>query len=350
MAKETDHAVVGTYTREGGDGLVSLAIDHDGAGFDRLDVVDEDDPSFLAPHPSGSFVVAVNECEEGSAVTYNVDRETGEFTRLDWARTGGSEPCHIVIDPRGEYAVVSHYASGSVALLSVSKDGRLSGPVDLQKHDGSGPDPDRQTSPHPHSAWFVTESVVYVPDLGTDRVFVYELDRNAGRLDPAGTAHIDVPAGGGPRHFAIHPFEPVGYLLNELDVTLSMIDISNPRDPKIRKTVSMLPDRVDPAETLAADVHVHPSGEYVCATNRGHDSLTTFDIRNDFTDPARSVVTSTGGSWPRNFEISPNGDVVYICHQHNGDITPFAFDSDTGKLLPGHSPHSITAPVCLQFV
>lgn len=350
MSSETDLAVVGTYTNEGGDGLVSVTVDRDGDGFEQLDVVNEDDPSFLASHPSESFVVAVNEREEGSAVTYDVDPETGRFTQLDRTETDGSGPCHIAIDPRGEYAVISHYDSGSVALLSVGDSGDLSGPVDLRTHTGSGPNPDRQTSPHPHSAWFITESVIYVPDLGTDQLFVYELDRNAERLDPVETAHADVRAGAGPRHFAIHPSEPVGYLLNELNVTLTVIDISDPRNPTIGKTVSTLPDRADPVEAIAADVHVHPNGEYVLASNRGHDSFTTFDIGSDPTDPDQIDVTSTGGSWPRNFEISPSGDSVYVCHQHSDDIVPFTFDSDIGGLLKDQSPHSIKAPVCLKFL
>lgn len=348
MTNKTSLAVVGTYTNEGGDGLVSVAADHD--GFRRLDMVDEDNPSFLAPHPSESFVVAVNELEEGSAVTYYVDPETGRFTRLDRVKTDGTEPCHIAIDPRGEYAVISHYASGSVALLPIRDDGDLSGPVDLQTHNGSGPDPDRQMGPHPHSAWFVTESIIYVPDLGTDQLFVYELDRNAERLDPIEAAHADVQAGAGPRHFTLHPSEPVGYLLNELDVTLTVVNISNPRNPKVGKTVSILPDSVNPTETIAADVRVHPSGEYVIASSRGHDSLTTFDIRSDPSNPVQLGVTVTGGNWPRNFEISPIGDFVYVCHQHSDDIVPFGFDSNTGELLQDRSPHSIKTPACMKFL
>ncbi|MEY7849125.1 beta-propeller fold lactonase family protein [Natrarchaeobius sp. A-rgal3] len=69
-------------------------------------MVGEEDLSFVAFHPSESFVVAVNEREPGTAVAYDTDPEAGDLARLDRTETGGTGPCHVAIDPRGEYAVV----------------------------------------------------------------------------------------------------------------------------------------------------------------------------------------------------------------------------------------------------
>ena len=134
---EPEFAVVGSYTREGGDGLSTHRVD-DGS-ITPCDTAREEDPSFLDVHPTDRFVVAVNEWENGSAVSYRVDEGDGSLDRLDVTGTGGDGPCHVALGPTGEYAVVSHYAGGSVALLSVSSDGALDGPVDRQEHEGSGP-------------------------------------------------------------------------------------------------------------------------------------------------------------------------------------------------------------------
>ena len=345
---EPEFAVVGSYTREGGDGLSTYRVD-DGS-ITPCDTAWEEDPSFLDVHPTERFVVAVNERENGSAVSYRVDEDDGSLDRLDVTRTGDAGPCHIAIDPCGEYAVVSHYAGGSVALLSVSTDGALDGPLNRREHEGSGPNDDRQAAPHPHSAWFVTDSLVYVPDLGADQVVVYELDRRAERLRPLSDATVDCEPGAGPRHLAVHPNEPVGYLLNELDATLTILDLADPRCPVVEETHSTLPDDADLSGTIAADVHVHPDGEYVFVTNRGHNSIAWFATWEPSLSVSRTGVRSTNGKWPRNFAIHPGGERVLVCHQYSDSIVPFGFDSDAGTLDRIGRATELSSPVCLRFV
>lgn len=347
MSEDTNVAVIGTYTREGGDGLVSCDVS-DPNGFERLDTAAETNPSFLALHPTESIVVAVNEVEEGSAVSYDVD-DDGSLTYLDGTDTGDAGPCHVAIDPRGSFAVVSHYVGGSVALLPVDGDGTLSRPIDRRDLEGSSVHPERQTAPHPHSAHFVTEDLVYVPDLGTDRLYVYELDRDAGQLRPGLRPSIELPAGSGPRHMEVHPTEPVGYLLNELDATLQVLDLTDPTRPTVHGKTSTLPGGVSPEGTIAADVHVHPDGSYVVTTNRGDDSLATFDVGNDALEPERIAVTSCGGEWPRHFAFASDGARLFACNQHSDAVVPFTVDRQTGALSAG-TTQPVAAPVCFVEV
>ncbi|QAU14014.1 lactonase family protein [Halorubrum sp. BOL3-1] len=343
-----DLAVVGSYTETEDTGLTSYRID--GESLDRCDAAEERDPSFLDVHPSEPILVAVNEREEGSAVSYWIDLASGRLSRLNRTATGDAGPCHVTIGPCGEYVVVAHYAGGSTALMSLGTDGALDGPLDLRRHEGSGPRGDRQASPHPHSAQFVTDSIVYVPDLGADRVAVYELDRDDDRLCPLPDAAIGCRPGAGPRHFAVHPTAPIGYLVNELNATLSVVDFADPQRPTVVDTLSTLPDGVEATDTIAADVHVHPSGEYLFASNRGHDSLAMFRIRTSPEKVVREAVTPTGGRWPRNFAIHPDGERIFVCHQHSNDVIQCAFNVGTGELRRKEVRTKIVAPTCLQFI
>ncbi|WP_273837415.1 lactonase family protein [Halococcus sp. PRR34] len=347
MTDERSLFVIGSYTEEDGDGLTSYSVDS--RSIERHDVANEVDPSFLDIHPSESVFIAVNEREDGSAVSYRINPTNGRFNYLDETETGDDGPCHIAIDPCGEYAIVSHYVGGSVALLSVGTDGSLNGPIDLRDHEGSGPNEDRQSSAHPHSAWFVTNSTVYVPDLGADQVVVYELDRTERCLRLVPDATINCRPGAGPRHFAMHPNASVGYLVNELDATLSVVDFDTLRQPKIRDTYSTLPNGVDVSDTTAAGVHVHPSGNYVFVSNRGHDSIATFECRGSPRQVTRKAVTPTTGQWPRDFAIHPDGNQIFVCHQRSNDLVTFECDIRTGELRKQGSRMNMNAPTCLQF-
>lgn len=340
--------VVGSYTDEGGDGLMSYSIDSN--SVERHDVAYEANPSFIDIHPSKPICIAVNEHEDGSAVSYRVDPTTGRFRYLDETATGDDDPCHIAIGPRGEYAIVSHYVGGSVALLSMETDGSLHGPIALREHEGSGPNGERQSSAHPHSAWFVADSIVYVPDLGTDQVIVYELDRTNRSLHPVTNATINCLPGAGPRHFAMHPDASIGYLVNELNATLSIVDFDTPLRPKIRDTHSTLPSGVGSSDATASGVHVHPSGDYVFVSNRGHDSIATFKCQRSPQHVTLQAVTPTTGQWPRAFMVHPIGDKIFVCHQHSDDLMIFEFDAKSGELRRKGPRIQTNAPSCLQFV
>lgn len=341
-------AIVGTYTKEGGAGILTFDIDIENQEFHHHETTFEPDPSFLAFHPSAPFFFSVNEKAEGSVVSYRLDSVTGKLSKASQVRTGSRDPCHIALDSTGQYAVVSNYSGGAVTLLSINEDDATLRRSDIRHHDGSGPHPDRQRSPHPHSAYFINESIVFVPDLGVDRLFVYELDREEGSLIPRPTSHVDIHDGAGPRHFAIHP-SGIGYLLNELDSSLTTLDVEDPMDPAVLETQSTLPGVGDGKENLAADIHTDPTGQYLLSSNRGNDSLAMFEIGGDPERPQPLGLTPSGGKWPRNFTFTPDGNYVYCCHQHSHEIVVFKFDDRSGSLSKLEDRIEVKAPTFIQF-
>jgi 6-phosphogluconolactonase len=122
-------AVVGVRPDDGGDGLVTFAVDPDRHTLERRDTVEAANPSFFAFHPSNETLVAVEEVEDGSFVSYHLDDETGRLRQPNRTSSGGDGPCHVAIDPTGEYAVISHYAGWSVGLVGLGREGELAGLV-----------------------------------------------------------------------------------------------------------------------------------------------------------------------------------------------------------------------------
>ncbi len=75
-------------------------------------------------------------------------------------------------------------------------------------------------------------NVVYVTDLGLDRLVAYEAAPGTGSLVPAvGVPPVAFPAGTGPRHMAFHPSASVLYVLGELGNTLSVSEHPNTLHP-----------------------------------------------------------------------------------------------------------------------
>ena len=170
-------------------------------------------PSYLAASADGSLVYAVMEDMEfdgqfgGGAAAFR--RRGDRLEPLDRLPTGGTLPCHLLLDEPNRALYVSNYLSGSLSMFRLAADGSLAGRTDLDRHAGRGPDPDRQEGPHAHFAGFAPDGRgLYCVDLGLDRLCLYAPDPASGRLCRQPQGDIALPGGTGPRHFAVLPGRP----------------------------------------------------------------------------------------------------------------------------------------------
>ncbi|WP_225333824.1 lactonase family protein [Halomicrobium urmianum] len=344
-------AFVGTYTDGDSEGVYTVRVDAEGR-IERLGATDAgENPSFLALHPNRDYLYAVNEVDEGAVTAMEIG-EDGDLTSLNQIVTGGgADPCHCTADATGQYLLAAHYTGGAVAMLPIEDDGAVGEPTAVVEHEGESVHPERQNGPHPHSIQPGPDNeYAYAPDLGTDRVYVYELDLESGDLVPADQPSVELPDGAGPRHLDFHPNGRHAYLINELDSTITTLD----RDPDtgaltVVDAVSTLPADYD-GENITADVHVHPSGEFVYGSNRGHDSVAAFAVDEDSGELEPVDRVSTRGEWPRNFAITPDGAHLLAENADTDDVVTFAIDDETGELSATGDVTDLPSPVCLQFL
>lgn len=329
-------------------GIYSASFDPTDGNVTSLATTTVERPTFLTVHPDGTHLYAANRTAGGTVSAFQIG-DDGTLIRLNDRSSEGVGPCYVSIDATGRYVFVSNYTEGTVAMLPVESNGSLAEPCDVVRHEGSGVDPDRQASPHPHSIVPGPENrFVYVPDLGTDRVVAYRIDFDRGRLDPIEAATLKLADGSGPRHVTFGPDGEVGYVINELDSTLTAVSHdSGSGRLEVVDTVSTLP--ADPSTpTKAADVHVHPSGRWVYASNRGDDSIAVFE-----TDAGRLRCiehVSTDGRTPRDFVLDPTGRWLLVENRSSDTVIPFAVDADTGRLSTIDSHLSVPRPTCAVFV
>ncbi|MDB6154390.1 MAG: 6-phosphogluconolactonase [Chthoniobacteraceae bacterium] len=336
---------VGTYTKkEGSHGIYHYRLDPQTGKVTGGELAAESEsPSFLAVHPGGKFVYAVNESKQ--AVSAFAIGEGGKLTALNQQPSGGADPCHISI--AGNYALIANYTGGSLESLPIEKDGSLGKPSDFIQHSGSGPDKKRQEKAHAHSI-YPFGGFIYSCDLGTDHVNIYKLDPAKGTLAPNDPASARVAPGSGPRHLAFH--EKNAYVINEMVSTISLLT----RDPNSGalsepvQTISTLPDGFKGSSTTA-EIFVHPNGKFVYGSNRGHDSIAVFSIGADGKLTAIEQA-GTQGKTPRGFGIDPTGNWLIAGNQDSNSLVIFAIDSATGKLKPTGQKLEVGMPVSVAFV
>jgi 6-phosphogluconolactonase len=309
-------------------------------------------PSFLALHPTRPWLYAVSEThqqEDGApGAVWAVRREdaTGHMELINGQPSGGDWPCHLAIDASGRWLVVSNYGTGSVGVLPIQADGALGELTDLVQHEGRGPDPERQTGPHAHSAIFSPDGrFLIVADLGMDALLIYRFDGEAGRLAP----HVQVATspGTGPRHMAWQPGAPRLYVAHELASRVAVYDY----DPAAgalqeRHILDTLPPQAP--RNWVADIHVTPEGDRVFVSNRGHESLAVFDILPDGA-LVRVAVAPCGGQWPRNFALAPDGRFAVVANQYSDAIVVLPLDSGPAAVGAPVAQAAIPGASCVLF-
>lgn len=359
---EVLRAYVGTYTGGNGPnqsrGIYLMELDLRSGTLSKPQLAGESiNPSFLAIHPGGRFLYAVNEVGEfkgrrgGGLSAFSIDAASGRLRPLNQQSSVGSGPCHLVVDQLGKNILVANYGSGSIACLPIDADGQLRPHSSFIQHEGSGSVPGRQGGPHAHSINLDAEGkFAIVADLGLDRVFVNAFDASSGKLTPHQPPFVKVAPGSGPRHFAFHPHGKFGYVINEManTVTAFAYDAEQGILTEVQ-TISTVPSEFK-GRSSTAEVQVHPSGRFLYGSNRGHNSIAIFEINQSNGKLKPVSLELTQGKNPRNFAIDPTGTFLLAENQDSDTIVVFRIDPQTGSLRPTGQNVRVAKPVCIKMI
>jgi 6-phosphogluconolactonase len=351
---------VGTYTEDGSmsKGIYLYRFDTKTGKLAAIGLAAQTiNPSFLAIDPSHRFLYAVNEVgnyqgkKNGAVSAFAIDPSTGKLRLLNQVSSGGADPCYVSVDATGKYALVANYTGGSIAVFPVQKDGRLGGAAAFIQHTGHGTNLQRQEGPHAHSIDLSPDNrFAIVDDLGLDETLVYKFDQSKGSLTLQQDAGVKADAGAGPRHFTFAPDGRFAYVLNEMGSTVSVLSYqASDGVLKRLQTISTLPKDFK-GHNDAAEIQVHPSGKFLYASNRGHDSIAVFAVDPDTGTLSLVEYVSTKGSSPRNFTIDPTGSLVFVGNEKSDNIAVFRINAATGRLTPTDTILDIPQPVCIRFV
>jgi len=270
------------------------------------------------------------------------------------------ETVFMDVDNSGTTLFVASYGSGTIGVCAIDPStGRLGTITSSVNFYGHGPNPARQEAPHPHSINVDPKSngrFVYIPDLGLDTVFSFEVISGLYRNDSY-TNTTRVNPGAGPRHMAFHPRLPIAYVVSEMGSTITTFTLDSARGQLVMpplQTSKTLPDDFT-GFSKAAEVHVEPDGKWLFASNRGYaapsNSITVFEI-----DAVTGTLTQrgrypSGGTFPRGMELAPEGDVLVVGGQDTNNVVTMKFDKNTGVLTPtGSELKNIATPVTFAFI
>lgn len=339
--------------------------------------------AYSCMHPKKNILYSCTETiqEHGEILSWNVCKDSGKLDLLSRVDAQGSSTCYIELDRDAKNALIVNYWNSKVAVLpihattGIMEDGKAENIYDPNfgremrvsstKHVNHSVNDDsaikeRQLDPHSHAVILdpYLGKIAFIPDLGLDivRQMVYDGEklRFAGSMR---SGEQGVTKALGPRYTRFHPRMPILYIVNEIasevavfkfemEVVQKLIEDPNCTDPclTLLQTISTIPADFSGVKNTCGQITVHPSGDYVMASNRGHDSYVVYK-----TDPNSGLLSlvefkKTEGKTPRNFQIHPSGKWVLCANQDTDDLTVFKFNEETGESTWMGKKYEVASP------
>jgi 6-phosphogluconolactonase len=342
---------VGTYTEDDSVGIYQCVLDMNTGKIDLIDFIEnQNSPTFLALNPQKTYLYSCETIEDSNIIStvssYKIDNITKKLSYINSVSSNGSTPAYVTVDNTGNHLLAINYGSGSVCSYKLNNDGSIGELISLIQHTGSSTHPTRQNEPHPHSINLDKDNkYAYVADLGTDKVVIYEYDKDTGKLSY--TLSITTKSSEGPRHLAFSSDNNFIYLITELGNNIYVYKRDTNTLNEIQ-VISTLPDGYK-SESYCAEITISPCGRYLYGSNRGHNSIVAYNIDKDSGKLILIDHYDCGGKIPRHFVLDKTGKFLVVANQLSKNISSFKIDSTTGKLIDtGFSVH-IPNPTCIRF-
>ena len=329
----------GTYTGGQSEGIYVVSLSPEGKLLQARLVAKTENPSFLALSPDKRFLLAVNENNPGTVESYAVLHDT--LQRLSRQQSGGNAPCYVSVNQRGD-VLTANYGSGTIGLLKMDKNGKLSPLLFVENHNSAG------KTAHAHEALFLpgTRQVVSV-DLGTNQLWLSRLNDTGKKLIPYKQRTLDLPPGSCPRHFVMHPNGKWMYVVNETGNSVSLIHKTAGGQWVLKKTVSALPAGFK-GKSYCGEIQLTKDGQFLYVSNRGHNSLALFRVSQTGDDLKLEANIPVHGNYPRFFVLTPDENFLLVANQKSDNIVVFRRNKQTG-LLQYTDEIKISSPVCVVF-
>lgn len=346
-APETMTMLVGTYTNSGSEGIYVYNFDEKNLAAELISSIEVNDPSYLAISPDKKSVYSVSEGDSAHSFVnaYSFDEKKGELTFLNKVPVGEA-PCFIWIDPDMHFVVSANYTAGSMSVIPLASNRSLKDEADVYTFKGKGPDSTRQEKSHIHCiANSPDGKYLFVTDLGADRIYSYPILKDKLEAPFLGEATETVlTPGSGPRHLIFNKAGDKVYLINELSGNVTVFDHDKGHLTEIE---SILADTCHAAGS--AGILLSPDEKFLYVSTRLEgDGIVIFKVASD------GCLTKVGyqatARHPRNFNITPDGNLLLVGSKDEACIQIFERNKETGLLVNTNKTIEQEQPVCILFV
>jgi 6-phosphogluconolactonase len=292
----------------------------------------------LAIGPDRRCLYASLRDEPARVMSCSIEPSSGRLSRLHEAALPASA-CHIALDRSGRWLFSASYGGHRIGVNPIDAEGRA-----------QAPHQDIATPPNAHALRTdLSNRFAFAACLGGGVVLQMRFDEASGLLANDPLAALQLPAGAGPRHLEFHPDGDIVYLLNELDATLTTLELDQTQGRlQARHTVALFPPGVE-GTPWGAELHLSPDARHLYASERRSSTLGVFRVQPATRELLLLAHVPTEAQ-PRGFGIDASGRWLVAAGQRSHRVGVHAIDPPSGLLSARHSHAVGTNPNWVEMI
>ncbi|MFV0504681.1 MAG: lactonase family protein [Lachnospirales bacterium] len=329
---EENFLLTGGYSENGG-GISSYKWDKKTKSI-LLCSIDNDceNPSYLAMHPSGKFIYAVNEIDSAAKISAHYFNEsTGDISKINECSAKGAGMCHLFVNSKGTVVYGGNYNSGSLVAFQINNNGSLGKLLSNIEHKGSSIH-ERQKGSHVHQVIFdKKENYLICVDFGTDIIYTYKVNDDGSILENT-CIENPTPKGEGPRHLVFSPSGKEAYAISELGNKILRFAYNEKGGFKLLNEISIVSEDRIKDDVTGGEIMISPKTGIIYASVRGIDEIVAVEVSKVGTMNIVGRFSSFGKS-PRMFSFSKNGEYLFVSNQLSNSVVAVKMNGIIGEKI-----------------
>ena len=275
-------------------------------------------PAFVLKNPQlPYFYVCSESIYSGYISTFVI--KNNKLEHIKTVSSCGKSSCYLAFDNKMEYLININYWDSIISIHPLKNNIIQEATQVIKPKINNNINKindhlkDRQSTSHHHSCVFFKKKL-YVPDLGTDKIDIY--DYNNGNLKF--TDFIQLQKGSGPRYSVINNGHI--YIINELSSSITIINLED-ESKSILQNIKTIPKDFLEKNTCGT-IQINRNKNLIFASNRGHDSIAVYKILEN-NKLELIEIKKTIGKTPRHFSLSKCGEKLYVANQDSNNVVTF---------------------------
>lgn len=307
----------------------------------------------------------------GRIFTFSIDRQTGALTKVEDVLSFGGHPSYLALDPEKKYMITTHFCpmppvpkvtknadgkyeikpmhgdTGTI-LRHINADGTVGEVCDVVYHQPEGDHPQRPS--HMHCVEPSPDGTLYAAcDIGLDKVYMFRIDSENGKLEIVGGKPTQHVPGCGSRYCAFHPTKPWLFVNGEHMPIMTGFHFNADGSMEEICTVSSFEESYNTKGLAASDMSLSADGKYIYNCMRGSDTVSVFAVDQETGALSLIQVYKMQGVKPRSCTLSPEGKYLIVANTESSLVEVIAVGDD-GKLSPTENSVTEGWPGTLTFV
>ena len=274
----------------------------------------------------------------------------GSLEFLNEASINGMRGCYLNMDQKDNYLLTAGYHDGKITILKLNKDGSIGEITDERYHKGLGTAAGRNHVPHVQCIKVSKDNkYLLAADLGMDRVNVYTLDIESGKIKEVDVIHCDQESS--PRHMQFSKDGRFLYVCLEQKCGIEVYEyLEKDGDPEFNKIQTLSnSDEADSIGVASSALTFSEDYTYLVSSTAGENNVIIYKVDKETGLLTKKIQLPIAGEYPKDAALFPDNKHLVSLNHESDSMTFFKVDPEAGTLVMNGPEVPVKRPNCIVF-